>query len=178
MSERIRLATFKINGDRWAEFVNRAAAQNTSASALLKQFIDRYLAGIDLETIAPPSNVTSQITDALAPIRQEIQKLREKLERLTVSGHQESKPQGMNTRSSKDKPGAESSEGEGLGDRRLSRGEAHQLARSRGYCGAVTSLNRDLSDGKLEAFGVAIVEPHQRQVGNGARNYLELPLPL
>jgi len=78
MSEQIKLATFKINGDRWAEFVSRAAAQNTSASALLKGFIDRYLddridESIDLEAIAPASDVNSQIDKALAPIRQEVE---------------------------------------------------------------------------------------------------------
>lgn len=83
MSEQIKLATFKVNGDRWAEFVSRAAAQNTSASALLKGFIARYLEGIDEsidpEAIAPASDMNSQIDKALAPIRQELEELRQKL---------------------------------------------------------------------------------------------------
>ncbi len=176
MSEKIKLATFKINGDRWAEFVSRAAAQNSSASALLKQFIDRYLNGIDPEAIAPASDISSQIDEALAPIRQEVEELWEKFESLTILGNhaQEPKAQGTNTRSSKDKAVAEHSEGEELGDRRLSRGEAHQLAKSRGYLGAITSMNRDLAAGKLKPFGVAIVEKSERKIGSGSRNYVEL----
>ncbi|MBW4516015.1 MAG: hypothetical protein KME11_12425 [Timaviella obliquedivisa GSE-PSE-MK23-08B] len=141
-----KLATFKINGDRWSEFVDVAAKQHTSASSLLKQFIDQYLSGIDerldVEPIATPSNINSQIEKALAPIRQEVEELRGKLETLTILEHQP-KAQG-NKRHSKNKPVAEQSEGEELGDRRLSRGEAYEIARSRGYLGAITSLNRDL----------------------------------
>ncbi len=181
MSEQIKLATFKINGDRWAAFVSRAAAQDTSASALLKGFIVRYLDGsidgsIDLEAIAPASDVDFQIDNALAPIRQEVEELREKLESLTILGSQAQTPkaQGTNTRSSKAKPVAGHSEGEELGDRRLSRGEAHHLAQSRGYLGAVTSMNRDLAAGKLEPFGLAIVDKSERMIGNGARNYVEV----
>lgn len=178
MSEQIKLATFKIHGDRWAEFVNKASSQNTNASALLKQFIDRYLSGIDgidLEAIAPASDVNSQIDKALAPIRQEVENLRGKLERLTISGHQAQEPKAQgNTRRSNDESVTEHSEGEEVGDRRLSLTEAYELAQSRGYTRAITSLNRDLAAGKLEPFGVAIVEKSQRKLGSGSRNYVKI----
>jgi len=101
--------------------------------------------------------------------------LREKLESLTILGNQAQEPKAQgNTRRRKDEPVAGHSEGEELGDRRLSRGEAHQLAKSRGYLGAVTSMNRDLAAGKLEPFGVGLVQKSERQIGNGARNYVEV----
>jgi hypothetical protein len=179
MSEQIKLATFKINGDRWAEFVSKATARNTSASALLKGFIDRYLSDVDREAIAPASDVNSQIDKALAPIRQEVEELREKLESLTILGNQAQEPKAQgNTRSSKAKPVAGHSEGEELGDRRLSLNEAYQLAQSRGYARCITSMNRDSAAGTLEPFGVGLVQKSERKIGSGSRNYLELPFPL
>jgi hypothetical protein len=60
-----------------------------------------------------------------------------------------------------------------LGDRRFTRKEAYELAQSRGYGGAITSLNRDLADGRLKPFGVAIVPAPERKKGFGAKNYLD-----
>jgi len=74
----------------------QSRTQNSSASTLLKQFIDRYLegvdVGIDLEAIAPASDVNSQIDKALALIWQEVEELQEKLESLTILGNQAKEP--------------------------------------------------------------------------------------
>jgi len=146
MSEQIKLATFKINGDRWTEFVSKAAARNTSASALLKGFIDRYLDGIDPEAIAPTSNVSSQIEQALAPIRQEVEELWGKVEGLSILGNQAQEPKAQGNSRRKDKALVGNSE-RGNSERgsirpHLTIAQAYELARQRGY----TSLRNSFKD--------------------------------
>jgi hypothetical protein len=41
--ENDKLATFKINSETWQSFQQKAKANKSSASAVLKQFIDDYL---------------------------------------------------------------------------------------------------------------------------------------
>ncbi|HEY9878149.1 MAG TPA: hypothetical protein V6D29_06815 [Leptolyngbyaceae cyanobacterium] len=40
-----KLATFRIDGDTWQAFQDKAKTANTSASALLKGFVQQYLDG-------------------------------------------------------------------------------------------------------------------------------------
>jgi hypothetical protein len=42
-----KLATFRIDEDIWAKFVEKARANNSTASELLKKFCNQYISGID-----------------------------------------------------------------------------------------------------------------------------------
>jgi hypothetical protein len=82
-----KLATFKIQSDTWDSFTAQAAADGTNASALLKLFIDAYLAKrIDLTTLKAgeaiegiQAVIDARIDERLFPIAQELGVLREKL---------------------------------------------------------------------------------------------------
>jgi hypothetical protein len=76
-----KLATFKIQTDKWDAFMGKSAEQGTNASALLKLFIDRYLDGsIDLEQPQAPSNIDALIEGRLEPIRGDLAELRSRLD--------------------------------------------------------------------------------------------------
>jgi hypothetical protein len=47
MAEKI-LATFRIDSDKWEQFKARTGEKNSSASAMLLEFVDWYLAGNEL----------------------------------------------------------------------------------------------------------------------------------
>jgi len=78
-----KLATFKIQGDRWDAFIARAAEHDTSASALLKLFIDGYLDGrIDtqlMQTAQLMQGIDGHIDKRLESIHRELEDLRGKV---------------------------------------------------------------------------------------------------
>ena len=79
-----RLATFKIDSDRWESFKAKAQGDNTNASELLKRFIDAYLqgsidAGIDGSLDRIDSNLDQRIDRAIAPLVEQIRELGHRL---------------------------------------------------------------------------------------------------
>jgi len=85
------------------------------------------------------------------------------------------KAKGTNTRSPKAKPVLGDSDGGKLGDRRLSRGEAYQVAQSRGYTGNISNLSRDIdAAGQAGLFGLTMIPSGERGKGGPARNYIEV----
>jgi hypothetical protein len=82
-----KLATFKINGDRWDAFLVKASEQGASASSVLKAFIDRCLDGqMDIESVQPANLellLQQKLNQALAihlePARVELAALRDKV---------------------------------------------------------------------------------------------------
>jgi hypothetical protein len=80
-----KLATFKIQSDRWDAFLDKTSEQGTNASALLKLFIDRYLDGsIDLKQPQAPSNIEAVLDEYLEPIKGELAELRSRMETLSL----------------------------------------------------------------------------------------------
>jgi len=77
-----KLATFKIQPDRWGAFISLATEKGTNASALLKLFVDGYLDGsidpLAMQTAQEVQGIDSLIDKRLAPIHRELEDLREK----------------------------------------------------------------------------------------------------
>jgi len=48
-----KLATFKLDGDRWAAFQEKAAQSDRTASELLRQFVDGVIDGSINTAIEP-----------------------------------------------------------------------------------------------------------------------------
>jgi hypothetical protein len=73
----MKLATFKIEEEKWKAFQEIAEAEGSSASALLKDFINWTLAGNRLnETVTP--DIDERIDAKLAPLQAQIEELRGK----------------------------------------------------------------------------------------------------
>lgn len=85
-----KLATFKVDEEKWKAFQEIADAENTSASAMLKDFIDWVIEGNRLKESTTP-NIDQRIDaklaalqkqsvdEALAPLKVELAELRGKL---------------------------------------------------------------------------------------------------
>lgn len=81
-----KLATFKIDSDRWQAFIDRANEGGSSASALLKWFVDAYLEGnLDPSQYQAPSSLDNILDERLAPLQQAISDLDERLGKLNRS---------------------------------------------------------------------------------------------
>lgn len=75
-----KLATFKIDATRWQAFINRATESGSSASALLKWFVDAYLDGsIDPNLYQQGSGLEHLLDERLAPLQQAIIAMDERL---------------------------------------------------------------------------------------------------
>lgn len=69
----LKLATFKIDEDKWKAFQEVAEAENSSASAMLKDFINWVIAGNRLKNEeADTPDIDHRIDSKLAAIKEEI----------------------------------------------------------------------------------------------------------
>ncbi|BAZ71342.1 hypothetical protein NIES4106_61390 (plasmid) [Fischerella sp. NIES-4106] len=75
-----KLATFKIDEEKWKAFQEAAAVDGASASSLLKDFIDWYMAGNRLEKpdVSTPG-VDQRIEERFALLREELHQQIEQL---------------------------------------------------------------------------------------------------
>jgi len=81
-----QLATFRIEPDLWEEFKSQARRNGKTASDALTDFVQNYVAAGDAPTAAFPaeldnleSRIDEKVTEAIAPIRQELAELRAEL---------------------------------------------------------------------------------------------------
>jgi hypothetical protein len=69
----LKLATFKIEPDRWQAFQDKAKQEGSNASALLKTFIGRYLDGsIEIPSELSSTDIDSRIDAKLEKFEAEI----------------------------------------------------------------------------------------------------------
>ncbi len=73
----MKLATFKIEEEKWKAFQEIAEAEGSSASAMLKDLIDWTLAGNRLNETTTP-DIDERIDAKLAPLQAQIEELRGK----------------------------------------------------------------------------------------------------
>lgn len=78
------------------------------------------------------------------------------------------------TSATKTKPVVGDSRGGNMGDRRLGKSEAFELAHSRGYQGAKNTFHNNALDGRLQEFGIGIISDGDRGKGRFAQNYINL----
>lgn len=81
-----QLATFRIEPDLWEEFKAQARRNGKTASDALTDFVQNYVTAGDVPTAAFPveldnieSRLDEKVTEAIAPIRQELAELRAEL---------------------------------------------------------------------------------------------------
>jgi hypothetical protein len=70
------LGTFRITKGKWDAFRDKAKEENTSASAVLMAFVDRFLAGDEIPQVQTglPANVatTEQVNTAIAALERRL----------------------------------------------------------------------------------------------------------
>jgi hypothetical protein len=73
-----KLATFKIDEEKWKAFQEIAETESTSASAMLKEFVEWTLSGNRLNKVST-LDIEQRIDAKLAPLQAQIEELRGKL---------------------------------------------------------------------------------------------------